>query len=83
MLKALQESDHEPESGNSCDDESGNFEVVDDDNRQHRHVLMSNDDEFDRYSHYFALASMLKMLNSDPNGDGNNGNFLLNDKLID
>lgn len=81
MLKALQESDHEPESGNTCEGEgeSANFKVVDDDSL--RRTNIGDDDEFDRYSHYYALASMLKLLNSDCGG--NNGNLLLNDKLID
>lgn len=79
MLKALQESDHEPESGNTCDGENTNFKVVD----GLRRTNNDDDDEFDRYSHYYALAFMLKLLNGSQNGDENNGNFLLNDKLID
>lgn len=82
MLKALQESDHEPESGNNCDGESDNLKVVDDESQQHRSMTIS-DDEFDRYSHYYALASILMLLNSDHSGDGNKGNLFTNDKLID
>lgn len=66
MLKALQENESEPEPGNDGGEDSG---AVDDDARAH--------DE--RYSHYYALACMLKLLNS---GDGNESLFS-NDKLID
>lgn len=69
MLKALQENDAEPEPGND-DGDSDNVAV---DNRAR------NDDD-DRYSHYYAMACMLKLLNS---GDGNVGSLFSNDKLID
>lgn len=65
MLKALQESDAEPEPGNDGGDD---VEVGDND------VI-----EEDRYSHYYALACMLKLLNS---GDGC-GSLFANDKLIE
>lgn len=68
MLKALQENDSEPEPGNDGgEDEAVNNDVSD---------ARENDD---RYSHYYALACMLKLLNS---GDGNESLFS-NDKLID
>lgn len=63
MLKALQENDSEPEPGN---------DAVDND-------VSEAGDEDDRYSHYYALAFMLKLLNS---GDGN-GSLFSNDKLIE
>lgn len=66
MLKALQENDSEPEPGN----DGGESVVVDNDARA---------DDDDRYSHYYALACMLKLLNS---GDGD-GSLFSNDKLID
>jgi hypothetical protein len=69
VLKALQENDLEPEPGN---DGCGENEAAD------NHVSARfRDDE--RYSHYYALACMLKLLNS---GDGN-GNLFSNDKLVD
>lgn len=70
MLKALQENDMEPEPGNEgC----GEIEASDND------VSEARADEDDRYSHYYALACMLKLLNS---GEGN-GTLFSNDKLID
>lgn len=68
MLKALQENDSEPEPGN----DEGN-EVASDSN-----VTDASDDD-DRYSHYYAMAYMLKLLNS---GEGNESLFS-NDKLIE
>lgn len=65
VLKALQENDSEPEPGN---------EATDSDVRKAR-----EDDGDDRYSHYYALAFMLKLLNG---GDGN-GSLFSNDKLIE
>lgn len=65
MLKALQENDSEPEPGN---------EAVDNDVSEAR-----EEDDGDRYSHYYALSYMLKLLNS---GDGDESIFL-NDKLIE
>lgn len=70
VLKALQENDSEPEPGN----DDGGSENVTVDNRAR------NDDDDDRYSHYYAMACMLKLLNS---GDGNVGSLFSNDKLID
>lgn len=64
VLKALQENDSEPEPGNDA--------LAND-------VREATDDDDDRYSHYYALACMLKLLNS---GDGN-GSLFSNDKLID
>lgn len=68
VLKALQENDSEPEPGN---DEG--IEVASDSN-----VTDASLDD-DRYSHYYAMAYMLKLLNS---GDGNESLFS-NDKLIE
>lgn len=68
VLKALQENDSEPEPGN---DEG--IEVASDSN-----VTDASVDD-DRYSHYYAMAYMLKLLNS---GDGNESLFS-NDKLIE
>lgn len=65
VLKALQENDSEPEPGNDDGSIVANDEIVSDDG--------------ERYSHYFALACMLKLLSS---GDGN-GNVFSNDKLIE
>lgn len=64
VLKALQENDSEPEPGND-----GGVDNVTED----------NDVRDERYSHYYAMACMLKLLNS---GDGN-GSLFSNDKLID
>ena len=69
VLKALQENDSEPEPGNEG---GGEIEVVDDD-------VGSRFRDDDRYSHYYALACMLKLLNS---GEGNE-NLFSNDKLVD
>ena len=66
MLKALQENDSEPEPGN---------DAVNNDVRDAREEV----DDDDRYSHYYALACMLKLLNS---GDGN-GSLFSNDKLVE
>lgn len=75
VLKALQESDNEPEPGN--DDESALFEVVDDDNQRVDHrVMISNDDDFEKYSHFYELAFILSHLNDEKN-------IFTNDKLID
>lgn len=71
MLKALQENDSEPEPGN----DDGSNDVACDDNVREDAVV----DNDDRYSHYYALACMLKLLNS---GDGNESLFS-NDKLIE
>lgn len=68
MLKALQENDSEPEPGN----DEGN-EVASDSN-----VTDASIDD-DRYSHYYAMACLLKLLNS---GEGNESLFS-NDKLIE
>lgn len=70
MLKALQENDSEPEPGN----DEGN-EVASDSNVMDPSLV----DDDDRYSHYYAMACMLKLLNS---GDGNESLFS-NDKLIE
>lgn len=67
MLKALQENNSEPEPGN----DEGNNEAMDNDVR--------TEEDAERYSHYYALAFMLKLLN---NGDGSESLFS-NDKLID
>jgi hypothetical protein len=69
VLKALQENDSEPEPGNEG---GGENEAFDNDVS-----ARLRDDE--RYSHYYALACMLKLLNS---GDGS-GNLFSNDKLVD
>lgn len=69
MLKALQENDAEPEPGNDGVEKS----AVDND------VRSAREDDDDRYSHYYALACMLKLLNS---GDGD-GSLFSNDKLIE
>lgn len=66
MLKALQENDSEPEPGN--DDRVNDNDVSD-----------AREDD-DRYSHYYALACMLKLLNN--SGDGS-GSLFSNDKLIE
>lgn len=68
VLKALQENDSEPEPGN----DDGGSEARNDNAR------VAND-ESERYSHYYALAYMLKLLNS---GDGD-GSLFSNDKLIE
>lgn len=68
VLKALQENDSEPEPGNDGGDDSVSGNNVND--------AVADDD---RYSHYYALAYMLKLLNS---GDGKETLFS-NDKLID
>lgn len=73
MLKALQENDLEPEPGNEG---GGENEASDNDVSD---VSRRTGDDDDRYSHYYALACMLKLLNS---GDGN-GTLFSNDKLID
>lgn len=65
VLKALQENDSEPEPGNDGGVDSN--------------VTEDNDVRDERYSHYYAMACMLKLLNS---GDGN-GSLFSNDKLID
>jgi hypothetical protein len=75
VLKALQENDMDPEPGN---DGGGENEALDNDVSEAR-VRANENDRDDRYSHYYALACMLKLLNS---GDGN-GNLFSNDKLID
>ena len=69
VLKALQENDSEPEPGNEG---GGEIEAADDEVR----ARLRDDD---RYSHYYALACMLKLLNS---GEGNE-NLFSNDKLVD
>lgn len=66
MLKALQENDSEPEPGND-----GGLNDND--------VSDAREDD-DRYSHYYALACMLKLLNN--SGDGS-GSLFSNDKLIE
>lgn len=68
MLKALQENDSEPEPGN----DDGRSEAAND-------IARMTSDVDDRYSQYYALAYMLKLLNS---GDGN-GSLFSNDKLIE
>jgi hypothetical protein len=81
VLKALQESDNEPEPGKNHDgdDISGaQFKVVDDDNNQIDQI----DDDFERYSHFYQLALILSQLNRHPIND-ENGNLFINDKLID
>jgi hypothetical protein len=72
VLKALQENDSEPEPGNEG---GGENEASDNDVSE----VVTREDDDDRYSHYYALACMLKLLNS---GDGN-GTLFSNDKLID
>lgn len=69
VLKALQENDSEPEPGN----DGGENGAVDND------VRRAGVEDDDRYSHYYALACMLKLLNS---GDGD-GSLFSNDKLIE
>lgn len=69
VLKALQENDSEPEPGN----DGGENGAVD------NYVRRAGVENDDRYSHYYALACMLKLLNS---GDGD-GSLFSNDKLIE
>lgn len=86
MLKALQESDNEPEPGKNHSDNHGEIgaqyfhKVVDDDNFNRR-VMISNDEEFEKYSHFYEMALMLSQLNRRQIND--DGNLFSNDKLID
>lgn len=77
MLKALHENDSEPEPGN----ENVESDAVNNDVKPSLTAATNDidDEEQERLSHYYALACMLKLLNS---GDGS-GNLFSNDKLID
>lgn len=68
----LQENASDPEPGNEIAPPSDVPNSV---------VAAVDNDE--RYSHYYTLACMLTLLNSDGDGNDEHFNFLSNDKLID